>query len=251
MTNQTLPFRATARVAGLLYLIIIGTGIFAEFFVRQPLIVAGDAAATVANLTAATSLFRLGIASDLVMLLCDVTLALLFYILLRPVNQALSLLAAFFRLMQAAVLGANVLNLFAVLQLIGGADYLAGLGAAQIEAQVLLSLEAHAIGYTIGLIFFAVNSLVFGWLVLRSGYLPKLLGILLMVAGVGYLIDSFALTLLPNYAAYAEILALVVFAPAIIGELAFCLWLLVRGIPEQPVSNTHLSTAPQAKAVGA
>jgi len=226
--------KKTARVAGLLYLTIIVSGIFAEFFVRQSLLVPGDATATASNIVASEGLFRLGIAADLIMIISDVALALVFYILLRPVNNALSLLAAFFRLTQAAILGVNLLNLFFVLQLISGADYLSVIGAGQIQAQVLFFLQAHGIGYSLGLVFFGVNCLVFGYLVFKSGYFPRILGILLIIAGVGYLTDSFAQVLLPNYAAYAELLALVVFLPAIIGELAMCMWLLVKGVKVQP-----------------
>jgi hypothetical protein len=234
-----------ARVAGLLYLTIIVSGIFAEFFVRQSLVVPGDATATATNILAAESLFRSGIAGDLIMIMSDIALALLFYVLLKPVNNALSLLAAFFRLIQAAVLGANLLNLFAVLELVRGADYLTGFSTDQLYAQVLFYLEAHGVGYSIGLLFFAMNCLVFGYLVFRSGYFPKLLGILLIIAGFGYLTDGFANVLLTNYNAYEETFALVVFLPAIVGELAMCLWLLIRGIGSQTPSLA--STAANTK----
>lgn len=236
MTNaiNTVSLRQTARVAGVLYLIIIIAGIFAEFFVRQSLIVPGDAAATAGNIVAAEGLFRLGIAGDLIMILSDVALALAFYVLLKPVSQALSLLAAFFRLGQAAILGINLLNLFFVLQLLSGADYLTVLGADQLEALVLLFLNGHSIGYSLGLVLFGLSLLVLGYLVFKAGYFPRVLGILLMVAAAGYLIDSFASFLLPTYEAYESIFALVVFLPAFIGELAMCLWLLVKGVKDQP-----------------
>ena len=232
MTNfiaDTSP-RQAARVAGLLYLTIIIAGIFAEFFVRQSLIVAGDAAATAANIVASEGLFRLGIAGDLIMIMCDVALALVFYVLLKPVSNALSLLAAFFRLAQAAILGINLLNLFFVLQLLSGADYLSVFGADQLEALVLLFLNGHSIGYSIGLVFFGLSLFVLGYLVFKSGYFPRILGVLLIVAAFGYLIDSFASFLWPTYEAYEAIFALVVFLPAFIGELAMCLWLLVKGV---------------------
>jgi len=222
--------KKTARVAGILYLTIIMSGIFAQFFVRQSLLAPGDASTTASTIAASEGLFRLSIAGDLIMIISDVALALLFYVLLKPVNNALSLLAAFFRLTQAAILGANLLNLFFVLQLISGADYLTVIGAEQLQAQVLFFLEAHGIGYSIALIFFGMNCLVFGYLVFKSGYFPRVLGILLLIAGAGYLTDGFAKVLLPDYAAYEELLGLVVFLPAIIGELAMCVWLLVKGV---------------------
>ncbi|MCL4302557.1 MAG: DUF4386 family protein [Anaerolineae bacterium] len=239
MTNRiinTSP-QQTARVAGVLYLIIIVAGIFAEFFVRQSLIVPGDAAATANNIVASEGLFRAGIAGDLVMIMSDVALALVFYVLLKPVSNSLSLLAAFFRLAQAAILGINLLNLFFVLQLVSGAGYLAVFGADQLHALVLLFLKGHSLGYAIGLVLFGLSLFVLGYLVFKSGYLPRILGVLLIVAASGYLIDSFASFLLPTYDNYEAVFALVVFLPAFIGELSMCLWLLLKGVK---IQQTHL-----------
>ena len=227
--------KKTARIAGVLYLTIIIAGIFAEFFVRQSLIVPGDATATANNIMASEGLFRVGIAGDLIMIMCDVALALIFYVLLKPVSNALSLLAAFFRLAQAAILGINLLNLFFVLQLLSGADYLTVFGADQLHALVLLFLNGHSIGYSIGLVLFGLSLFVLGYLVFKSGYFPRILGVLLIIASLGYLIDSFASFLLPTYEAYEATFALVVFLPAFIGELSMCLWLLVKGVNVQRV----------------
>ena len=222
--------RKLARIAGLLYLIIIAAGIFAEFIVRQSLIVPGDATATAGNIMASEMLFRAGIAADLVMIMADVALAVVFYLLFKPVNNGLSLLAAFFRLAQATVLGINLLNLFFALGLISGAGYLAVSGADQLNSLAMLFLNAHGIGYSIGLVFFGANLLILGYLVFKSGYVPKILGILLIAASLGYLIDSFAKVLLPNYAEFQPIFDLAVFMPAFIAELSLGLWLLVKGV---------------------
>ena len=229
MTNRTAETSPLiyARVAGFLYLIIFIAGIFAEFFVRQSLIVPGDATATANNIMASERLFRIGIAGDLVMIMCDVALALVFYVLLKPVSNSLSLLAALFRLAQAAILGINLLNLFFALQLLSGADYLTVFGADQLQALVLLFLNGHSIGYSIGLVLFGLSLFVLGYLVFKSGYFPRILGVLLIVASVGYLIDSFAKVLMPNYDNYEAVFALVVFLPAFIAELSFTLWLLL------------------------
>ena len=224
------PTSNTARVAGLLYLIIIISGIFAEFFVRSSLIVPGDATATANNIMASGSLFRMGIVSDTIMIICDIALALIFYLLLKPVSNALSLLAAFFRLVQSAVLGANLLMLFFVLQILNGADYLQALGTEQSHALSMMFLNAHGIGYSIALIFFGIHCFILGWLVFRSGYFPRVLGILLIIASLGYLTDSFAKTLMSNYDQYETTFALVVFAPAFIAELSMCLWLILKGV---------------------
>jgi hypothetical protein len=240
----------TARVAGALYLIIIVAGIFAEFGVRSSLIVSGDAAATASTILAAEGLFRSGMAADLVMILADVALALLFYVLLKPVSQALALLAAFFRLAQAAVLGINVLNLFVALQLVRGADYLAAFSTEQMHALALLVLNAHGMGYALALVFFGLQCAILGYLVFRSGYIPRLLGVLLIIAGVGYLTDSFARVLMSGYSDYEALFTLIVFLPAFIGELSLCLWLLVKGvsIPQHDTSIAAQTTPAEGTA---
>jgi hypothetical protein len=232
---RTTSQRKLARIAGLLYLVIIISGIFAQFFVRMGLVVPGDAATTASNIIASEGLFRLGIAADLIMIIADVALALVFYMLFKPVSNALSLLAAFFRLAQATVLGVNLLNLFFTLQFLSGAGYLDVLSPDQQKALSMLFLEAHGTGYAIGLVFFGINLFILGYLVLKSGYMPRILGILLLAAAVGYIIDTFARTLLLNYEIYQPIFDLVVFTPAVIAELAMALWLLFKGvkIPEQ------------------
>jgi len=226
-----------ARVAGVGYLIIIIAGIFAELFVRSKLIVPGDAATTANNIMASEWLFRASIVSDLVMLVCDVLVALALYVLLMPVNKNLALLATFFRLVHTAIYGITLLNLSFVLLLLSGVDYLAVFNSDQLHALVLLFLNAHGYGYIIGLVFFGLHCLVLGYLVFKSGYFPRVLGILLIAASIGYLIDSFARFILPNYSDYESIFLLIVAVPAIIGELSFCLWLLLKGINAQQWDN--------------
>lgn len=221
----------TARIAGILYLIIIVAGIFAQFFVRSSLVTPGDAAATAAAVTGSESLFRLGIAADIVMIVADIAIALAFFVLLEPVNRALSLLAAFFRLVQATILGFNLLNLFFGLQLLtGGAGPLGAVAEGERQSLALMFFDAHATGYAIGLAFFGMSLLVLGYLLVTSGYVPKLLAILLMVAAAGYLTDTFARTLLTNYATYQPIFDVVVFGPAVLAEVALAFWLLARGV---------------------
>lgn len=222
--------RRLARVAGLLYLIIIVAGIFAEVFVRQSLIVPGDAAATAVNIMGAESLFRTQIAADLIMIISDIALALVFYVLFKAVSRSLSLLAAFFRLGQAAILGMNLLNLFFALQLLSGESYLVVVGTEQLQALTLLFLNAHSTGYALALVFFAVNLLVLGYLVIKSGFMPKVLGYLLFVASLAYLVDAFARVLLTDYGDYANLLDPLVIFAAFIPEVALCLYLLVKGV---------------------
>lgn len=240
--------RRIARIAGVLYLIIIVAGIFAEFAVRSSLKVPGDATTTANNIMAAQGLFRLGIMSDLMMIMSDVAIGLAFYILLKPVSNALALLAAFFRLAQATILGINLLNLFFVTQLLGGADYLSVLGTEQVNAQALLFLDAHSAGYSIGLVFFGFSILILSTLIYRSGYFPRVLGILLFISAIGYLVDSSASLLLPNYADYADLFGMIV-SFAFIAEPALALWLLIKGI--RSPSRSSIAKPAQAKGLAA
>lgn len=222
--------RLYARVAGAGYLVIIIAGIFAEFFVRSRLVVSGDPAATARNILASETLFRTGIAGDLLMLLADVVVALALFVVFREINRGLALLAAFLRLAQASVLGINLLNVYLPLLLLGRADYMSVFETEQLQALALLHLEAHGYGYLLGLVFFGLHCAVIGFLVLRSRYVPRILGILLFLASAGYLVDGFGRTLLASYEDHAAAFQLIVFIPAFIGELAFCLWLLLKGV---------------------
>ncbi len=149
----------TARIAGVLYLTIILSGIFAQFFVRDSLIEPGDATATATNIVASESLFRVGIAADLIMILCDVALAAIFYVLLKPVDNGLALLAAFFRLVQAAILGMNLLNLFLALQLVDVAEHLSRIwrGSVVCAGNALPRCPQHRLFACPGLLWHSVS----------------------------------------------------------------------------------------------
>ena len=244
--------RTHARVAGLLYLVIIVCAGFAEGFVRSGMLVPGDAAATAANITAAPGLFRLGLAADLVAFLGDAGVAVLLYVVLRPVNRTLSLAAAAFRLVaHPAIGGINLLNHYAALLVLDGgpAGALAGFTAAQRDGLALLALEAHGAGYLIAGAFFAVSLFLLGHLVHRSGYMPAVLGVLLAVAGAGYAVETFGSFLLPRYdAIYVWVVAI----PAVIGEVTFAVWLVAKGVrmdavPPAAVPSTN---APDGAAKG-
>ena len=224
-TAETSPL-IYAKIAGFLYLVIIVCGIFGEVFVRSSLIVEGDATATANNILASTSLFRIGFATDSIMLLSDVAIAVLFYVLLKPVSTTLALMAAAFRLTQAAVLGFNLLNYYAALMLLSGAGYATAFEVDQLNELATLFLNMHSHGYDLGLIFFGLSSLILGYLVIKSDYFPGILGYGLMAAGVVYLVGSFTLFLFPEYVSFVEPIYIV----PLIAEVSFCLWLLVKGV---------------------
>ena len=215
-----------ARIAGILYLIIIIAGALGQIFIRGKLIVAGDAVATARNLMASQSLWRIGIAGDLLMHVFDIPVMLALYLLLKPVNKHLAVSAVLFNLIQTAVLVVNKLNLLVPLFLLGNAEYLKALEPQQLQALAYLPLRLHDYGFGIGLIFFGCVCLVQGYLIFKSGFLPKTIGVLMALAGLSYLTNSITLLLAP---AYAE-MVLPVLALALLGELALSLWLIVKGV---------------------
>jgi hypothetical protein len=189
--------------------------------------VSGDVTATANNILASQLLWRGSIVGDVILLVCAVAQALLFYVLLRPVNKNLALLAVFFNLVECAIDGVNKLNLIAALFLSSGADYLKAFEPHQLHALAYLSLRLHAYGYAISLIFFGFVCLIFGFLLFRSGYFPKILGVLMAIAGLSYLTISFTQILAPTY---AGTIFPVLGVPAFLGELSFCLWLIAKGV---------------------
>jgi hypothetical protein len=218
--------RATARLAGLLYLFIAAVAGFVHFYVPGELFVPGDAAATAANIAASQGLFRLSIGAELVILLAEVVLSVLLYVLLRPVSRTLSLLAAVSRLSMTTVHGLNVLNHLVVLTLLGGAAYREVFAPDQLNALVMLFLGAYDYGFSIGIAFLVLHASVLGYLIFRSGYFPRVLGALFVVASFGYLADSFLHVLVPNYVPGAPYFAI----PIALAEIAFPVWLLSKGV---------------------
>ena len=217
-----------ARIGGALYLIIITGGVFAEAFVRGKLVVSGNPEATAANITGAQFLWRSGFACELVMLVCDVAVAMILYALLRPVSRNLALLGAFFRLVQVAISSLNGLNHLAALFLLTGAPYVHASSPEQLHAAALFALRLQSTGYDIALVFFGIDCLIIGYLIVRSTYLPQLLGVLMAVAGVCYLLSSFASLISPGFASVLYSHAILL--PPFISETSLALWLLVIGV---------------------
>ncbi|MBN1820070.1 MAG: DUF4386 domain-containing protein [Prolixibacteraceae bacterium] len=217
--------KTNARTAGVLYLIVILAGLFSELFVRSGIIVPGDAMATAEKIAKNELLFRFGFISDLIMAISDVGLALLFYLLLKSVNQGISLLAAFFRLAQATVIGINLLNYYLPLLLLGDDFYLNSFSGEQLNSLSLLFLNAHSYGYLISGVFFGISCILLGILIFKAEYFPKWLGILVSSAGISYLIDCFVSFLFPELSSTSEILVMTV---AVVSELTLCLFLFLK-----------------------
>jgi hypothetical protein len=225
-TAETSPL-VYARITGFLVILLVFLGPFSQLYVPSTLIVPGDATATADNIRASGWVLRLGIVSDSLIFLIEIVVL---YVLLRPVSRALSLVAAFARLAMAIVQGINLLPYFTVLLLLSGAGYLTVFGPAQLDALALLSLNAHQYVVYIWEIFFGLHLLVLGYLLFKSGYFPWILGVLLILPALGYLIHGYGSILYPNY---EEIFDVVVGVGAVIGELPFFLWLLIKGVNVQ------------------
>src|SRR3989440_10511817 len=216
-----------ARIGGVLYLIIIVVGLFGEAFVRDRLIVSGDAAATAANIMSHESLWRFHIAAELFLLICAVALLLILFVLLRPVSRDLALLAVFFNLVSIGIEAATTMYLLEALFPLGNAGYLKAFTPEQLYAMASLSLKSHGYGFGVSLLFFGCFCVIVGYLIFRSGYFPRTIGVLMQIAGVCYVTNSFALILSPGL---VNRLFPGILVPSFIGELSLCLWLLVRGV---------------------
>lgn len=222
--------KRTARTAGLLYFIVVVTGIFSLAYVPSQITVQGDAAATVRNIVASESLFRLGIAASVICYTAFLLLPFILYRLLSPVGKSVAVLMVAFAVVSVPISFVNLLNKFDVLSLLSGAGYLQALTTEQLHAQVMLSLAAYSDGILVSKIFWGLWLLPFGYLVFKSGFLPRVLGILLMAGCFGYLIDFFGSVLVTGYAENA--IARFVTLPASLGEIGTCLWLLIVGVHE-------------------
>ncbi|MDP3635611.1 DUF4386 domain-containing protein [Phenylobacterium sp.] len=227
MTRRTFESHPNAylRIAGVIYLLVIVFGGFSEGFVMSALIVSGDPAATARNITGSPVLWNLSLAGNLVIPLIAVPQMLIEYLLLRPVNRNLALLFLLLNAISLAVECVSKLFLLMVVPILGSSD--GAFDPQQIQALASVALIGHNLAFHITLIFFGAACLVSGYLIFRSGYLPRLLGLLVQAAGASYLIATFSRLFAP---AFADQLTSAILLPALIGESAFCLWLLLKGV---------------------
>lgn len=214
------------RMAGLLYLVIIISGIFSEGVVRSSLVVDGDPQATIENIANSEMMFRLGFASDVVMVLADISIALVFYLMLKHVSKSISLLSAMFRLAQAIIIGVNLMNHFGVILIINSSELANAFDSSQLSSAVMFLMETHSYGYLLSGVFFGFSCMVLSYLIKRSEYLPTFFGILMGVAGFFYTIDSFTQFIVPEFSEITEVLVIIA---AVVSEISFAIWLSVRG----------------------
>jgi len=214
--------RKAALTAGVGLALMVLIAPFANFYVLPKIIVAGDAAGTAENMLAWEGLFRLGAMSILVVAILDIIIAWGLYVLLKPVNRSLSLLTAWFRIIYATVFAVAIANLFHPLQWVKSPHYLQVFEPGQIHAQVLMSVEAFQKEWNLGLIIFGCHLLVLGFLLYKADYIPRVIGILVVIAGGGYMVNGVIHGLLPD-------VNLGLLMVTFIGEVVFLFWLLIKG----------------------
>jgi hypothetical protein len=220
--------RRAAKVAGLSYVIGNPLAVFAELYVFGQLIVYSNAAATAQNIMAHERLFRLGVASNLIVFVMDIVLITALYVVLRPINRNLALLAAFWGLIETAILVVTTLNDFEVLRVLSGADYLRVFEANQLQAMARLSIAAHGASYNVALVFFGLRSTMFCYLWFKSNFVPKPLAVWGMVSSLLVAIRSFTVIIFP---ALAQIVTVEYYAaPIFLFEMTMGFWLLLKGL---------------------
>jgi Domain of unknown function (DUF4386) len=217
--------RTIARTAGVLYLITILTGIFAEGYVSGRLVVPTDAMVTATNILAQRSLYRLGFAVYLVEMGCQMAMTMLFYQLFKPVSKNVSLVAAALSLAGCIIKTMARLFFYAPLIVLGGAPFLSVFTTPQLQSLALLLFKVNDHGAAIALVFFGAHTLLKGYLVIRSTFLPRALGVLTMLGGAGWLAFLFPPL---GYRLFPYIAAL-----GLLGSLAIITWLLVFGVDDE------------------
>lgn len=222
---KTNSIQRIARTAAILTLLIVVLAPFSMLYIPTTLIAPDDAVTTANNIVASQGLFRVGMLSDSIVFLIEIVLTVLLYVLIKPVDKTLSLTATFSRLAMTVIQGINLLNHFIVLLLLSGASYLTVFSPYQSQALVLLFLNVHESVTLIWGLFFGLHLLVFSYLVYKSGYFPKFLGIILLVVALCYFIQDFGTMLLPEYKALFTSIGSLAFL-----EIVFPLWLLIKGV---------------------
>ena len=225
-----------ARLAGLLYVLLIPLGVFGILYVPETLIVADDMFVTITRIVENEMMFRLSIVSALLVQLVNLLLVFVLYKLLKPVNKNYAFLMMVCILVAAPIAMFNELNMLVVLLVINGSDYLAAFNTDQIHSLVSMFLEVHEHGIQVASIFWGLWLFPMGYLVYKSGYLPKVIGVLLIVAGCGYLVDSFMTFVFPGFSIkFSEFLFL--------GEVLIAFWLLIKGVDVKQWKKASIASA--------
>jgi hypothetical protein len=229
MKNSTLETSPQwyARLAGILYLAVIALGIFAEAYSLGHFRAAGDVATLAQTILAEPILWNLSVFANLMLIMCVIPLSWLLYLLLRPVNQNLMMLAVFFNLLSLAVEIISKLCQVLVKPILTSASMTKSFEPAQLHALANFALRSHDIAFNIALILFGATCIIYGYLIVKSGFLPKLIGVLMQIAGVCYLVACFSALFFPTF---SNMISPAILLPPLVGEASLCLWLMVKGV---------------------
>ena len=234
-TKEKINPNKTARVAGCLYLMLFPLGIFGIIYIPSSLIVLGDAATTASNIMANELLYRLSIVTALTLQIVNIFPALALYKLLNPVDKNNAVLMVILVLVAAPIAMLNELNHVAVLLVLSGSDLLTAFSLDQVQASVPLFLNLHEHGVFIAQIFWGLWLFPMGYLIFKSNFLPLALGILMIIGGLGYLVDSFVYFIFPDF-------DVTVSEFTFLGELLLPLWLMFKGVNHEQWENYALKS---------
>lgn len=227
-TNEYNPFRA-ARVAGLLYVLLAMIGPFSILYMPTTVFTFGDAAANAASMAEHTSLLRLGILADMAIIVMEIFITAIFYALFKSFSGTWAAVAAFARLGMIVVMVLNLINYLMALHILSGADYLNGFAPEQLDAFALMFVEMHEFGVYAWQVFFGVHLVALGWMIMKSGYFPRIIGLAAFVGSFGYSLQAVEKFVVPGQ----DLLVLAVNGLLIVvalGEVALGLWMLIRGL---------------------
>lgn len=227
----------TARLAGFIYLVVIITGFYSLMYVPSQLIAWEDPGLTFRHISSSVSLFRSGIASSMLCYIAFALLPLVLYQLLKGTHKNAARLMVIFAIISVPISFMNLQSKFSVLTFVEGADYLKVFDAKQLQAQVMLLLSNYNKGILIVQVFWGLWLFPFGYLVYRSGFLPKILGVFLMLGCLGYIMNVLGRTMISDFSEYA--ISGYITLPASIGEIGMCLWLLIAGVKSKSINNMH------------
>ena len=240
-TPDPVSVRQKARLAGVLYLIIFVVAPFPFLLVPESIVVSGDSTRTAANIVSSEGLFRAGMVAETIVIATELVLAALLYSLLRPVSRPISLAAAFARAGEAIVQGVNLLTSGIALLVLTGSGYMAAFEPNQLDALANLFVDVNKFGTMVWGLFFGFHLALLGYLVYRSGFWPRLIGILLGVASIGYLAQSYGHMVAPEHDGLFAVLVVLLAAP---GELGFTIWLLWKGISADHWADRNRNALP-------